>query len=261
MMCSEERHRKTDKQTFTFNWNSRDNPIRCRHDINSNVGGPHILTTAYLGPTKPAFLVFELASRALSASNFQVPTPPTPLSFWVSYLCLLILSERETDRETERESHLKLKPTQLPTLWSLSFSVRLSGLFMRVSQVCVRVCVCVWVSCVFIIYVPLIWCVFMFGFVKLKEHNANAKQHSFYVFQSSVWWKHKNLMVVTFSFAFLSFESDAKQNLKTSISLFSVLSPQHCVFFFSYWFLLNQMLHWSSSWCTLFGLYEFSYYP
>lgn len=63
----------------------------------------------------------------------------------------------------------------------------------------------------------------MFGFVKLKEHNANAKQHSFYVFQSFVWWKHKNLMVVTFSIAFLSFESDAKQNLKTSISFSSVL--------------------------------------
>lgn len=169
---------------------------------------------------------FSFWTRLSCPLSFQLPSSnsPNPSQF----LSLLSLSphslrERDRQRNRERESHLKLKPTQLPTLWSLSFSVRLSGLFMRVSQVCVRVCVCVWVSCVFIIYVPLIRCVFMFGFVKLKEHNANAKQHSFYVFQSSVWWKHKNLMVVTFSFAFLSFESDAKQNLKTSISFSSVL--------------------------------------
>lgn len=154
MMCSEERHRKTDKQTFTFNWNSRDNPIICRHDINSNVGGPHILTTAYLGPSKPAFLVFELASRALSAPNFQVPTPPTPLSFWVSYLCLLILSERETDRETERGR--EREPFEIETHPAphivVSFFLCLSGLFMRVSQVCVRACVCVCVSVLCIHY-------------------------------------------------------------------------------------------------------------
>lgn len=88
-------------------------------------------------PQNPLFSFWTRLSCPLS---FQVLTPPTPLSFWVSYLCLLILSERERG-----ESHLKLKPTQLPTLWSLSFSIFLgfSCEYPRFVYVCVCVCVSV----------------------------------------------------------------------------------------------------------------------
>lgn len=155
MMCSEERHRKTDRQTFTFNWNSRDNPIRCRHDINSNVGGPHILTNAYLGPTKPAFLVFELASRALSASNFQVPTPPTPLSF-LSLLSLSPHSLRERDRQRNRERERERaiwnwNPPSSPHC-GLFLSLSFWAFHASIPGLCTCVCVCVCVSVLCINY-------------------------------------------------------------------------------------------------------------
>ena len=84
-------------------------------------------------PQNPLFSFWTRLSCPLS---FQVLTPPTPLSFWVSYLCLLILSERERRKPFEIETH------PAPHI-VVSFFLYLSGLFMRVSQVCVRVCVCV----------------------------------------------------------------------------------------------------------------------
>ena len=84
-------------------------------------------------PQNPLFSFWTRLSCPLS---FQVLTPPTPLSFWVSYLCLLILSERERG-----ESHLKLKPTQLPTLWSLSLSFW--AFHASIPGLCTCVCVCV----------------------------------------------------------------------------------------------------------------------
>ena len=101
------------------------------------------------GSHKTRFLVFELASLALSASKFQLPQP---LSVFESLISVSSFSQRETERaiwnwNPPSSSHCGL-------FLSLSFW----DFHASIPGTCV--CVCVWVSCVFIIYVPLIWCVF-----------------------------------------------------------------------------------------------------
>lgn len=85
-------------------------------------------------PQNPLFSFWTRLSCPLS---FQVLTPPTPLSFWVSYLCLLILSERE-----EEKAIWNWNPPSSPHC-GLFLSLSFWAFHASIPGLCTCVCVCV----------------------------------------------------------------------------------------------------------------------